>query len=242
MTVIKPPTALSPALLDLPEMREALRAHDFGTVFRLARQEAGISYSKIAAECGIKPERVGALARGQGRVESYEKIATIADALRVPGHMVGLAPRPWEADAEDASVGRRAVLQTAGAVGLAASLSAALSPSHSGRIGTAEVARLRERTARLRRLDDVLGGGDTYRVYVAEYQATKRALRTSSYSESVGQELLAVLAEQAQQAGWAAFDGGREREAVTLYRESRSAAEQAGAGDLARNALLIISE
>jgi hypothetical protein len=32
---------------------------------------------------------------------------------------------------------------------------------------------LRRRIARLRRLDQVLGGGDTYRVYLGEYQATK---------------------------------------------------------------------
>ncbi|MFP1625595.1 helix-turn-helix domain-containing protein [Streptomyces sp. 5K101] len=54
------------------------------TVFRLARK-AGISYSKIAAECDIKPERVGALARGRGRVTSFDKVVRIADALRIPG-------------------------------------------------------------------------------------------------------------------------------------------------------------
>jgi transcriptional regulator with XRE-family HTH domain len=222
-------------------MRHALAAHDFGTVFRLAREEAGISYQRIAAECGIKPERVGSLARGQGRVGSYDKIAVIADALRVPGHTVGLAPRPWEAATNAAIVPRRGVLQAAGAVGLAASLPDILSPTGPRRIETTAVAHLRERTARLRRLDDVLGGGDTYRVYSAEYQATKGILRTGTYSETVMRELLALLAEQAQQAGWAAFDGGREREAAALYRESRSTAEEAGAGDLARNALAFLA-
>lgn len=222
-------------------MREALRAHDFGVVFRLAREEAGISYQKLAAECGIKPERVGALARGQGRVESYDKIAAVADALRVPGHMVGLAPRPWETSSGTAPVRRRDVLQTAGAVGLAATLPDVLPPTVPRRIGASAVAQLRKRTARLRRLDEVLGGGDTFRVYASEYQATKRALRDGSYSESVGRELLALAAEQAQQAGWAAFDGGRERDATALYRESQSAAEQAGAEDLARNALAYLA-
>ncbi|MFI5998786.1 hypothetical protein ACIBAC_43985 [Streptomyces sp. NPDC051362] len=93
----------------------------------------------------------------------------------------------------------------------------------------------------VRRLDDILGGGDTYRVYSAEYQITKGILRTGTYSEAVLRELLALLAEQAQQAGWAAFDGGREREAPGLYRESRSTAEEAGAGDLARNALAFLA-
>ncbi|NEA51600.1 helix-turn-helix domain-containing protein [Streptomyces sp. SID10815] len=240
MTAIKPPTALPHSVLELPEMREALAAHDFGTVFQLARQEGGISYSKIAAECGIKPERVGALARGQGRVESYAKIAAIADALRVPGSLVGLAARPWETSGQE-SIKRRDALQAAGALGLAASLPDILAPSAPRRIGSSTVARLRERAARLRRLDDVLGGGDTYRVYVSEYQETKRTLRTAITSEGITRDLLALLAEQAQQAGWAAFDGGRAREATTLYRESQSAAAEAGAGDLARNALAFLA-
>ncbi|MFF6985580.1 helix-turn-helix domain-containing protein [Streptomyces sp. NPDC010273] len=236
----QPPIALPRAVLDLPAMVEALAAHDFGTVFRLAREEAGISYQRLAVECGIKAERVGALARGRGRVESYEKIATIADALRVPGHLVGLSPRPWETASDSASLRRRDVL-AAGAAGLAATLPDVLPPSVPQRVGVGAVTRLRERATRLRRLDDVLGGGDTYRLYAAEYQRTKHILRTSSYSEPVGRQLLALAAEQAQQAGWAAFDGGREREAVSLYRESRSAAEDAGAEDLARNALAYLA-
>lgn len=239
MTVMHPPTALPTAVLELPQMCEALRTHDFGIVFRLAREEAGISYQRLAAECGIKPERVGALARGRGRVESYDKIAAIADALRVPGHMVGLAPRPWETTSDTVPLRRRDVLHTA--VGLAATLPDILSPATPRRIGATNVARLRERTARLRHLDDILGGGDTFRVYVSEYQETKRALRDDSYSESTGRELLALAAEQAQQAGWAAFDGGRERDATALYRESKSAAEESGAEDLARNALAYLA-
>ncbi|MEU8928801.1 helix-turn-helix domain-containing protein [Streptomyces sp. NPDC048409] len=238
--MIQPPTALPRAVLDLPAMVEALADHDFGTVFRLAREEAGISFQRLAAECGIKAERVGALARGRGRVESYEKIAVIADALRVPGQLVGLAPRPWETASDPGSLRRRDVLAV-GAVGLAATLPDVFPPSVPTRVGTGEVARLRERTARLRRLDDLLGGGDTYRLYAAEYQRTKRLVRESNCTETVGRELLALASEKAQQAGWAAFDGGREREAVSLYRESRSAAEEAGAGDLARNALAYLA-
>lgn len=239
-TVTHPPTALPADVLELPEMCEALRAHDFGTVFRLAREQAGISYQKLAAECGIKPEGIGALARGCGRVESYDKIAIIADALRVPGHMVGLAPRSWETTSDTAALRRRDVLAV-GAVGLAATLPDVLPPSVPQRVGAGTVVRLRERTARLRRLDDVLGGGDTYRLYAAEYQRTRRILRDRTYNESTGRQLLALAAEQAQQAGWAAFDGGREREAAGLYRESRSAAEDAGAEDLARNALAYLA-
>ncbi|MET9520635.1 helix-turn-helix transcriptional regulator [Streptomyces sp. NPDC002994] len=96
MTAYNPPTALPRNLLERSDVRTAIAAHDFGTVFRIARSEAGISYSKIAAECGIKPERVGSLARGVGSVTTFDKVVQIADALRIPGHMLGLMCREWE--------------------------------------------------------------------------------------------------------------------------------------------------
>lgn len=46
-----------------------------------------------------------------------------------------------------------------------------------------------------------------------------------------------LLAEQLQQAGWAAFDHGDHRRASRFYDDSRCAAEQAGARDLVGNAL-----
>ncbi|MEU7021890.1 XRE family transcriptional regulator [Streptomyces sp. NPDC046203] len=240
----QPPTALPRDLLDDAAMQHALTNHDFGTVFRLARERARISYSRIATECDIKPERVGTLARGQGRISSFGKIVQIVDALRVPGHMIGLAPRPWEADAAPASQGwpRRTVLQVATASGLAAALPALHHAAPPARITTSYVDRLRERTARLRRLDDILGGGDTYRVYLAEVQRTKAVLQRGSFAgEDARRRLTALLAEQAQQAGWAAFDGGRGKEAASLYEESRAYAQEAGDADLYGNSLAFLA-
>jgi tetratricopeptide (TPR) repeat protein len=124
---------------------------------------------------------------------------------------------------------------------LAVALPELTRPIGGGRIGRDLPEQLRRRTARLRRLDDVLGGGDTYRVYVGEYQATKSLLRDSTYSEETRRGLLSVLAEQAQQAGWAAFDGGREADARGLYQESHTAATDAGDTDLAGNALAFLA-
>ncbi|WP_225843505.1 helix-turn-helix domain-containing protein [Streptomyces albus] len=247
----EPPTALPRDLLDDSELRAALGAHDFGTVFRLARSRAGISYSRIAAECDIKPARVGTLARGQGRVTSFDKIARIADALRAPGHMVGLAPRPWEvveapapltSEKNGVTVRRRTFFEAATSTGLVATLpSIAKRDDAPKRLGTADVEALRTRTARLRRLDDVLGGGDTYRVYLGEYQHTKSLLRSASYSRTTGQELVSVLAEQAQQAGWAAFDAGKGADAAGLYKESHAAAGEAGNSALLGNSLAFLA-
>ncbi|WP_329456869.1 XRE family transcriptional regulator [Streptomyces sp. NBC_01497] len=252
MTGYEPPTALPRAILDRPDMREALAAHDFGTVFRLARRHAGVSYSKIAAECDIKPERVGTLARGQGSVTTFCKIVEIADALRIPSALVGLASRPWEASESPPApphagtkeigtdVQRRNFLRATTGT-LAVGFPSITRPAMGNRLGARDPQRLRARAARLRRLDHVLGGGDTYRVYLGEYQETTRLLRESSYAADTGRAMLSVLAEQAQQAGWAAFDGGREADAKGLYQESYKAATDAGDADLAGNALAFLS-
>ncbi len=211
MTAHTSPAALPEHLLNRADMRAALARHDFGTVFALARKWAGISYSKIAEACEIKPERVGKLARGDGSITTYEKITQIADALRIPGNLLGLAPRPWETPAApviglgspdaspvdyprtlhrtpdptgDGSVLRRDFVRTSIlSTGLAVGLADIAKPAHGRRLGAETPGRLRERTARLRRLDDVLGGGDTYRVYRDEYRSTKALLRNASYSE-----------------------------------------------------------
>ncbi|MFG2406854.1 helix-turn-helix domain-containing protein [Streptomyces brevispora] len=246
----QPATALPLGLLRDDEVQHALARHDFGTVFRIARERAGISYSKIGAECDIKPERVGTLARGQGRITTFEKVVQIADALRVPGHLVGLAPRPWEADdvpagTSTAEIGshvrRRTLLQAATTTGLAAAFPALHRSEAPSRITTAYVDRLRERTTRLRRLDEVLGGGDTYRVYLGEVQYTKGLLRRASFHDGARRRLTALLAEQAQQAGWAAFDGGRTRDATELYEESRTFAQTAQDPDLYGNSLAFLA-
>ncbi|MGW3557895.1 helix-turn-helix domain-containing protein [Streptomyces sp. NPDC000963] len=246
----QPPTALPRELLEDEDMQHALGAHDFGTVFRMARERAGISYSKLAAELDIKPERISSLARGTGRITSFDKVRLIAQALRVPGHIVGLAPQPWEA--EDAPAGtsrwsgpsmhRRTVLQVATTAGLAAALPALHHAPQPARITASYVDRLRERIARLRRLDDILGGGDTCRVYLGEVQRTKSLLARGSFTGTdVRTRLTGLLAEQAQQAGWAFFDGGHPKEAAALYEESRLYAREAGDADLYGNSLAFLA-
>ncbi|KAB8171018.1 XRE family transcriptional regulator [Streptomyces sp. 3MP-14] len=247
------PAALPPSVLERSDVRDALSRHDFGKVFALARKWGGISFLKIADACDISPERVGKLAKGTGTITSYRKIAVIADALRIPGSLIGLAPRPWEGgrldsapsscsndagEAEDEAVRRRKFIA---ASVVAAGIPATFPFSAGGRIGATTVERLRERTARLRRLDDFLGGADTYPIYLGEFEATTSLLKKSSYNEVVGRALLSLSAEQAQQAGWAAFDAGRHPEAERLYRTAHHMAIQAEDQALMCNSLAFLA-
>jgi transcriptional regulator with XRE-family HTH domain/tetratricopeptide (TPR) repeat protein len=240
-------------VLERADMRAALTRHDFGTVFAIARRWAGISYSRLGEACGIKPERVGSLARGEGSITSFEKIAKIADELGIPGRMVGLAPRLWELGSpapESTKVSpdaiwdggillRRDVLKTA-AAGLGTMIGLPL-VANGHRVGSRVPAMLRRRSADLRQLDNVLGGGDTLVIYLREYQATRALLKDGLYSEHIGKQLLTVLAEQAQQAGWAAFDSGDQFSATRLYEASKHAAREGGDKLLEGNAYAFLA-
>ncbi len=78
-----------------PRLLDAARRRDIGALFAIAHQ-AGISYNRISSACDIPAERVSKLAKGDGTVTSLPVIERICDGLWIPGHLLGLAARPWE--------------------------------------------------------------------------------------------------------------------------------------------------
>jgi hypothetical protein len=109
------------------------------------------------------------------------------------------------------------------------------------RIGADVPKALSRRLARLRRLDNYLGGGETHHLYAAELDTTKTLAREAACTQETHRELLAVLSEQAQQAGWAAFDAGWQATARNLYQESLTAAQSSGNRALEGNALALLA-
>jgi len=110
-----------------------------------------------------------------------------------------------------------------------------------GRIGPSTITRLAERTAGLRQMDNYLGGADTYRVFLAELESSRHLAKTAAYSEATGKALRSLIAEQAQQAGWSAFDAGWGDEARRLYQMSLTEAEEARDESLTGNALAFLA-
>lgn len=90
------PQELPARLLTDPQMIDACRARDFARVFRLVKTRAGIYPSMIARRCDLTPSRVGEVIAGSRRLQHMDVIERIADGLRIPGHMLGLARRSWE--------------------------------------------------------------------------------------------------------------------------------------------------
>ncbi|WP_407560495.1 tetratricopeptide repeat protein [Streptomyces sp. 184] len=95
MSRSEPQQQLPPRLLNDAEMIRACRERDFSRVFRLVKR-AGIYPALIARRCELTPSRVGEIAQGQRVIRDMNVIERIADGLRIPGHMLGLARRGWE--------------------------------------------------------------------------------------------------------------------------------------------------
>ncbi|RCG19804.1 hypothetical protein DTL70_24155 [Streptomyces diacarni] len=89
---------LSADFLSRNDVRRALQEHDFAAVFALIKKWCGLSQNRIASACQLTPGKVSMIIRGQHQVTSMEVVRRIADGLRIPGSMLGLAPRPWESN------------------------------------------------------------------------------------------------------------------------------------------------
>ncbi|WP_328876262.1 hypothetical protein OHT76_42800 [Streptomyces sp. NBC_00287] len=90
------PGPLAPEVLDRGDVKRALAEHDFSAAFSLMKKWGGLSQNRIAAACQLTPGKVSTIISGQQQITSFDVICRIADGLRIPGRMVGLADRPWE--------------------------------------------------------------------------------------------------------------------------------------------------
>ncbi|MDT0492683.1 hypothetical protein RM717_19450 [Streptomyces griseus] len=92
------PGLLAPDVLDRTDVRAALIEHDFAAVFTLIKKWGGLSQNRIASACRLTPGKVSTIISGTQRVTSFDVVCRIADGLRIPGSLLGLAPRPWEGE------------------------------------------------------------------------------------------------------------------------------------------------
>jgi len=201
----------------------------FAATLRRLRTERGLSLRALARLTHHGKTLLHELETGV-KEPTTDMAGRLDAALQAAGELAALV-------SADTGMRRRDVIAAAG-------LAVTLPHTHraySRQLGTDVPGQLVARTARLRRLDDYLGGADTYRVFAAEVASTAALIRDGSYAERTGQALLAVLAEQAQLAGWAAFDAGSSSDSDRLYRMSLDAANDAGDRALAGNAYAFLA-
>ncbi|WP_051021657.1 helix-turn-helix domain-containing protein [Nocardia araoensis] len=150
---------------------------------------------------------------------------------------IGLYPKRTHRDAEkDEATNRRDFLALAGTT-----VPFVTTAPHARQVGAVELDEMRAKFIRLQDLDNLVGGGDTFHLYISELARTQQLLRHASYSAATRVGLTELAGEQAQQAGWAAFDAGFPNQAFSLYAYSHRAAKEAGNLELAANALIQIA-
>ncbi|MFI1187036.1 helix-turn-helix domain-containing protein [Streptomyces californicus] len=93
------PREVVAGLLDDTRLLNACAERDMGLLFRLLNHR-GVSTRRLAAAIGITQGRLYDYMNGKSRVEKLVLFEQIADALHIPGHLLGLAQRSWEPAAE----------------------------------------------------------------------------------------------------------------------------------------------
>ncbi|MCG0066577.1 XRE family transcriptional regulator [Streptomyces tricolor] len=89
------PREVVAGLLGDERLLHACAERDMGAVFRMLNAR-GVSTRRIAAAVDITQGRLYDYMNGKSRVEKLTLFEQIADAFRIPGHLLGLARRSWE--------------------------------------------------------------------------------------------------------------------------------------------------
>ncbi|WP_399926993.1 helix-turn-helix domain-containing protein [Streptomyces kanamyceticus] len=230
MTEQARPQELPAGLLTDPEMINACRVRDFARVFRLVKARAGIYPSMIARRCELTPSRVGEVMAGRRQLLHMDVVERIADGLRVPGHMLGLARRPWETP------------QTLGAVEAEAHQDAEAGKAAPGTLPGPDVDSILALTSRTTlnsatleafqssiedywRRDDQHGGEALRPAIVGQLRYVVGLLKENR-PPSIQRGLYGVAAELARLAGWTYFDARQYNQARAYFTEALQLAKE----------------
>ncbi|MFD3572291.1 helix-turn-helix domain-containing protein [Streptomyces sp. NPDC058644] len=220
------PAELPARLLTHPDMLHACRVRDFARVFRLLKTHAGIYPSMIARRCDLTPSRVGEVITGRRQLRHIDVIERIADGLRIPGHMLGLARRPWETP-PSLTVAEREPPQAPAHVP---------APTTPGRLPGADVdsilaaavrtdpspstlQSLRSSIADYWRRDDEHGGQALRPAVVGQLRYVV-GLIDEDPPRDIRQGLYGIAAELARLTGWTYFDARQYSQARTYFAEA----------------------
>ena len=245
----RPP--IDPALYRREDVRRVLAVRDVAALYRLVGQE-GISQRQIAELVGQSQSEVSEIMKGR-RVTAYDLLERIALRLGIPRELMGLSygEQPPSGGGTEGTEGvevdddmqRRDAL----AVGFMAALGAvppfaklldsSAAPKEvplPSRLGTADVAEVRQRTQELR-LTAQTEGGQARAANAAA--ASYRRLTAVPAAEAVTRSLGSALAELEELAGWCCYDAGLDRHARWHYRTAVNLAHRVGDTHRAASAL-----
>ncbi|MCF3168297.1 XRE family transcriptional regulator [Streptomyces violaceoruber] len=184
-------------MLDDARLLGACAERDMGTLFRLLNHR-GVSTRRLAAAIDITQGRLYDYMNGKSRVEKLVLFEQIADALHLPGHLLGLARRPWEPVAE-------------------------VTPAPQGQLDPDRGDLLAMNA--FRSADRQIGGGRLYQAVVRHLGAhvAPRLVGTDG-----GPRIFAAAAALTEMAGWMAHDSGQDGLAAQHFTRAFSLARTSG--------------
>ncbi|MFI6374757.1 XRE family transcriptional regulator [Streptomyces sp. NPDC050546] len=199
------PCEVIAGLLGDERLLRACAERDMGTVFRLLNSR-GVSTRRIAAAVDITQGRLYDYMNGKSRVERLTLFEQIADAFRIPGHLLGLARRSWEpavASVEDER--------------------AEHPPPDGDDL---------EAMDHFRSADRLTGGG---RLYGAVVQHLSTSVAPRLVDVGSGPQVFAAAAALTEMAGWMAHDSGHDDRAARHFARALPLARTSGDLALAAN-------
>lgn len=237
------PQELPARLLTDPEMIEACRVRDFARVFRLVKTRAGIYPSMIARRCDLTPSRVGEVIAGRRQLLHMDVIERIADGLRIPGGMLGLARREWETPQALAITEREApqVPEPQAPASLPGpDVDSILALATRTTLSAATLEAFRSSIEDYWRRDDQ-HGGEALRPAVVGQLRHVMGLLKENRPPSIQNGLYGIAAELARLTGWTYFDARQYNQARAYFTEALQLAKEIDARQFMANVLACMS-
>ncbi|HEY8984509.1 MAG TPA: helix-turn-helix transcriptional regulator [Streptomyces sp.] len=239
------PQELPTRLLTDPQMIEACRVRNFAQVFRLVKIRAGIYPSMIARRCELTPSRVGEVIAGRRQLLHMDVIERIADGLRIPGHMLGLARREWETPQALVVAQREAPQvptpeQPAPASLPSPEVDSILSLATRTTFSTATLDAFRSSIEDYWRRDDQHGGEALRPAVVGQLRHVVGLLKENR-PPSIQNGLYGIAAELARLTGWTYFDARQYSQARTYFTEALNLAKEIDDRQFMANVLACMS-
>lgn len=213
-------------LLADPAMIAACQARDFSTIFRLMKTKAGIYPSRIARCCELTPSRVGEVMARKRSLRDIQVIERVADGLRIPGHMLGLAARPWEkpppAPISISGPGEpfpRCPIAGSGGALPGSDLDSILAIATGNRASASTLRALRGSIEDYWRRDDQHGGEALRPAVTGQLRYVLELLRDAR-DDSHRRDLHGIGGELARLVGWTYFDARQYQQARRYFTEA----------------------
>ncbi|GAA1146248.1 hypothetical protein GCM10009664_12940 [Kitasatospora gansuensis] len=246
MTDSTAPPGLSGRLLADPEMITACRARDFARIFQLARSKGGFHSSRIARMCEMTPSRVGEVMSGRRQITNMTVIERIADGLRIPGHLLGLAGREWErpraAAPKLAAPTTPMIVEPWAPPGPlpGSGLDEILSIAAGTRVTPTVLRSLQASIEDYWRRDDEHGGEALRPAVIGQLRYVMGVLRETT-DPNYRRSLHGIAAELARLTGWTYFDARQHRTAQSYFTESLRLAREIDDNPFVANVLACLS-